>query len=82
MPYLTQLADVARRTGYPVVELNGWQAAGHAPMSDVEGVVLHHDASNRATKSTGLQLATAIRNGRPDLPGPNSHLYIDRQGVI
>lgn len=82
MPYLTQLAAVARRTGFQVVELPGWQTAGHGEMGQVEGVVLHHDASNRATKSTGLQLAQAIRVGRPDLPGPDAHYYIDRAGVI
>ncbi|WP_369069998.1 peptidoglycan recognition protein family protein [Kineococcus terrestris] len=78
MPYLLQLADVARRTGFPVVELDGWKTRGHGPMAKVESVVPHHDASARGS-TTSWRI---IRDGHAALVGPLSHYALGRDGTI
>lgn len=74
MPYLTQLADVARRTGHPVVEVPGWKTRGHGPQPAVAGVVCHHTA--------GWNDMHVVRDGRPGLDGPLSHIWLRRDGRI
>lgn len=74
MPYLTDLADVARRTGFPVVEVAGWRERGHGAMSDVQGVVCHHTA--------GWGDLHVVRDGRPGLDGPLSQFWLRRDGAI
>jgi len=78
MPYLTQLADVARRTGFPVVEEAGWRSRGHGSMSQVRSVIAHHDAANHRPN----QFNTVIRDGHSTLAGPLSHYAIRRDGTI
>lgn len=77
---LTGLADVLRQAGLNVVELDGWKTRGHGQMVDVRGVTCHHTASGRGTGKT-LGLST-IRDGRPGLPGPLAHLYLNREGTF
>ncbi len=79
MPYLTQLATVARRTGFPVVEITGWKSRGHGPQESVKGLVVHHTAG--ATTGNYPSLAV-VRDGRPGLPGPLSHFGLGRDGTI
>jgi len=47
--YLTDLADVCRRTGYPVIEVDGWQTRGRGSGGYDAGrpnhVMVHHTAS-------------------------------------
>jgi hypothetical protein len=77
---LTQLADVARRTGYPVVEVQGWKTRGHGPQADVRTITCHHTANGGATgnaPSLGV-----VQNGRPGLAGPLSHYLLGRDGTI
>lgn len=74
MPYLTQLADVARRTGFPVTECGGWRSRGHGPQPSVEGVVAHHTA--------GWNDLHVVRDGRPGLDGPLSHFWLQHTGRI
>ncbi|MEU8383757.1 peptidoglycan recognition family protein [Streptosporangium sp. NPDC048865] len=74
MPYLTQLADVARRTGYPVTEVPGWRSRGHGPQPEVDGVVCHHTA--------GWNDMHVVRDGRPGLEGPLSQIWLRRDGTI
>ncbi|WP_326829670.1 N-acetylmuramoyl-L-alanine amidase [Streptosporangium sp. NBC_01810] len=74
MPYLTQLADVARRTGYPVTEVPGWKTRGHGPQPEVYGVVCHHTA--------GWGDMHVVRDGRPGLEGPLSQIWLRRDGRI
>lgn len=74
MPYLTNLADIARRTGYTVVEVPGWRTRGHGPMSGVRGVVCHHTA--------GWEDLHVVRDGRPGLEGPLSQFWLRRDGRI
>jgi hypothetical protein len=74
MPYLIQLADVARRTGCPVVEVSGWKTRGHGPQPEVEGVVCHHTA--------GRDDMHVVRDGRPGLDGPLSQIWLKHDGTI
>ncbi|GIH98085.1 peptidoglycan recognition protein family protein [Planobispora takensis] len=74
MPYLTQLAQVARRTGYPVTEVNGWKTRGHGPQPAVEGIVCHHTA--------GWHGMHVVCDGRPGLDGPLSQFWLRRDGRI
>ncbi|GAA0377945.1 N-acetylmuramoyl-L-alanine amidase [Acrocarpospora corrugata] len=74
MPYLLQLAAVARRTGYPVTEVAGWRTRGHGAMSRVEGLVCHHTA--------GWDDLHVVRDGRPGLDGPLSQIWLRKDGRI
>jgi hypothetical protein len=74
MPWLTQLADVARRTGYPVTETPGWRSRGHGPQPAVRGIVCHHTA--------GRADMHVVRDGRPGLDGPLSQIWLRRDGTI
>ncbi len=74
MPYLTKLADVARRTGYPVTEVSWWRTRGHGPMDGVRGIVCHHTA--------GWDDLAVVRDGRPGLSGPLSQFWLRRDGRI
>ncbi|MEV4020152.1 N-acetylmuramoyl-L-alanine amidase [Nonomuraea angiospora] len=80
MPYLTQLADVARRTGHPVTEVTGWKSRGHGPQPEVQGVVCHHTAGPRA--GGDYPSLSVVRTGRPGLPGPLSQFGLGRSGRI
>jgi hypothetical protein len=74
MPYLTQLAAVARRTGYPVTECAGWKTRGHGPQPAVRGIVCHHTA--------GWGDMHVVRDGRPGLDGPLSQIWLRKDGAI
>lgn len=74
MRYLTQLAEVARRTGFPVTECAGWKQRGHGPQANVYGIVCHHTA--------GRDDLHVVRDGRPGLKGPLSHFWLRRDGRI
>lgn len=80
MPYLTQLAKVARRTGYPVTEIKGWESRGHGPQPSVQGVVCHHTAG--ATGGGDYPSLAVVRDGRAGLSGPLSHFGLGRSGRI
>jgi hypothetical protein len=80
VPYLTQLVDVARRTGYPVSIVGGWQDRGHGPQPAVEGIVCHHTAG--ATAGGDYPSLAVVRDGRTGLPGPLSHFGLGRSGRI
>lgn len=74
MPWLIKLAEVARRTGFPVVESPGWKTRGHGPQPAVKGVVCHHTA--------GRNDMHVVRDGRPGLDGPLSHFWLKHDGTI
>ncbi|WP_433519029.1 peptidoglycan recognition protein family protein [Nonomuraea sp. CA-143628] len=74
MPWLTQLADVARRTGYPVTEVPGWKTRGHGSQPAVRGIVAHHTA--------GRDDLHVVRDGRPGLDGPLSQFWLKHDGTI
>ncbi|WP_422745243.1 N-acetylmuramoyl-L-alanine amidase [Mycobacterium sp. WMMD1722] len=69
------LAQVLRDEGLALVEYPGWRQRGHGDFGDIRGVMVHHTGSDSAT-------AASIAVGRPDLPGPLSHLHIARDGTV
>lgn len=73
------LADAARLTGYPVVEVPGWPDRGHGPLRAVEGVVLHHTAGAATGDYPSLGV---VRDGRPGLSGPLAQLGLGRSGTV
>ncbi|HEY9371033.1 peptidoglycan recognition protein family protein [Streptomyces sp.] len=80
MPYLTQLAAVARRTGHKVVEVSGWKTRGHGPQPEVRGVVCHHTAGPAG--GGNYPSLAVVRDGRPGLDGPLSQFGLGRDGTI
>lgn len=81
MPYLTNLADIARRTGYPVEEVPGWKTRGHGPMIAVRTIVPHHTATSRHATGDYPSLRI-VRDGTNGLPGPLSQIGLGRSGKI
>lgn len=79
--YVPWLADAARSTGYPVVEVPGWRSRGHGGMRLVEGVVGHHTATSAAAPGDYPSLGI-VTNGRSDLRGPLCNLGLGRSGTI
>lgn len=80
MGYVTWLADVLRAGGCQVVEQPGWELRGLGPMGNVAGVLLHHTAG--PPNATGTPSLGIVLNGRADLRGPLSQMYLDRGGVF
>ncbi len=76
---LTYLADIARTSGLPVVEMEGWQSRGHGEMTDVLGVVLHHTAG---AVVGDFPSEAILRDGRPDLEGPLANFALTRSGTV
>jgi hypothetical protein len=79
--YVPWLADAARTTGYPVVEIAGWRSRGHGGMRLVEGVVGHHTATSDRASGDYPSLGI-VTNGRSDLPGPLANYGLGRSGTI
>jgi hypothetical protein len=80
MPWLTRLATVARRTGFPVIEVDGWKSRGHGPQPEVAGIVCHHTAGPAA--GGDYPSLRVVRDGRPGLDGPLSQYGLGRSGTI
>lgn len=82
MTMYTQLADVARRTGYPVVEVPGWKTRGRPQaMSDIRTITCHHTA-NGGAKGDYPSYNTVLNGRGADLPGPLAQYGIGRSGTI
>lgn len=80
----SNLATVARETGYPVVEVPGWTSHYHAALANHVGIIVwHHTAGPEPeqTKSNYPSL-NVVRNGRTGLPGPLSQYGIGFDGTI
>ncbi len=75
---LSWLADVLAAAGQKVIEENGWKDRGRAEMGDVKGILAHHTAGAKKGNSPSLKV---VRDGRPDLPGPLSQLFLARDGT-
>jgi len=81
MVWVEWLAEAAQKTGYPVVEVDGWRRRGHGEMKGVEGVVGHHTATS--SKATGDYPSLAVvRDGHSSLKGPLAHLGLGRNGTV
>jgi hypothetical protein len=76
---LTWLADALRAAGVAVVEQHGWESRGRGEMGTVRGVICHHTAGPLGGIDPSLP---TVLNGRADLPGPLSHLYLARDGLF
>lgn len=76
---LTNLADVVRTSGLPVVEVSGWKTRGHGQMTSVEAIVCHHTAGPATGDYPSLRV---VRDGRSGLPGPLSQLGLGRSGTV
>lgn len=79
--YVPWLVDAARNTGYPVVEVPGWQTRGHGGMRVVEGVVGHHTATSDSAPGDYPSL-DVVTYGRADLAGPLCNLGLGRSGTV
>ena len=77
--WLTDLAKVARRAGYPVKEIAGWKRRGRAPMSGVRSIICHHTAGGARGNAPSLGV---VKNGRPGIPGPLAQIVLGRDGTI
>jgi hypothetical protein len=78
---LTDLADAARTSGLTVIEVDGWRARGHGPMTAVDTIVCHHTATASTAKGDYPSLGI-VRDGRPDLSGPLAQLGLGRSGTV
>lgn len=74
MGYQRWIPDQLKRYGVPTVLQPGWDSRGSSDFSP-RGLVIHHDAFNSSTPSSTI-ISTMV-NGRPDLPGPLCHVWID-----
>jgi N-acetylmuramoyl-L-alanine amidase-like protein len=87
MTLYKQLANVARRTGYPVVEVPGWETRTRPQaMSDIRTITCHHTA-NGGAPGDYPSYNTVLRgrlNSDPakNLPGPLAQYGIGRSGTI
>lgn len=79
MSNATWLADVLRAAGLPIVEEGDWKNRGHGTMGVIQGVLCHHTAGPRTGDHPSL---STVINGRKDLPGPLSHLFLARDGTF
>jgi N-acetyl-anhydromuramyl-L-alanine amidase AmpD len=75
MTRATWLADVLRDAGLTVVETEGWKDRGR-DMAAIRGVICHHTGPGSREGLLNL-----IKNGRNDLPGPLSQLFLDDDGT-
>lgn len=75
---LTDLADILRRAGLTVVEVDGWKTRGHGVMASAKGILIHHTAGPATGNFPSLNVVTY---GRSDLPGPLSQLGLARDGT-
>lgn len=78
---LTDLADACRKSGLPVVEVDGWKGRGHGQMAGVNTIVCHHTATSAKAAGNYPSLGI-VRDGRPGLPGPLSQLGLGRDGTV
>lgn len=78
---LHDLADACRKSGLPVVEVDGWQSRGHGGFAGVNTIVCHHTATPKAATGDYPSLRI-VRDGRSDLPGPLAQLGLGRDGTV
>lgn len=80
---LTNLADVARKAGLKVVEVDGWRTRGHGQLVAVKTIVCHHTAGRSAAADpSDFPSLRIVRDGRPGLSGPLSNLGLGRTGTV
>jgi len=82
MTMYTQLAAVARRTGYPVTEVPGWKTRTRPQaMKDIRTITCHHTA-NGGAKGDYPSYNTVLNGRGSALPGPLAQYGIGVSGRI
>lgn len=80
---LTWLPSVLKSAGLKVEEYPGWQTRGHGDVGTIKGVLCHHNADANSTEAHDHQHdVDLIANGRPDLAGPLSQLFLANDGTF
>lgn len=79
MVMMTWLADVLRASGLRVEETDGWKQRGRGEMGEVRGILCHHTGGPLHGDRPSL---TTVLDGRDDLPGPLSQLFLTRAGTF
>lgn len=77
---LTWLPNVLRAAGLKVIEYPGWETRGHGDLKEVKFILCHHTASKIGTSVKAV--VDLIANGRPDLKGPLSQLFLSKDGTF
>lgn len=77
--YVNDLAQVLRNAGLVVYEVAGWQGNNHGSLNSVRAIVCHHTGGSANGNAPSLN---TVVNGRPDLKGPLSNLFLARNGDI
>lgn len=77
---LTDVADVLRAAGLPVIEVPGWKTRGvpDMRMGAIQGGLVHHTAGPATGVYPSLR---TVRDGRADLEGPLAQLGLGRDGT-
>lgn len=80
--YLTDLADILRAAGLPVIELPGWKtrargSGGYDPARGAEGISVHHTAESPLMDGSASAVYGAINHPSK----PISNCYVSRKGV-
>lgn len=80
----TDLADVLRETGYPVIEVGDWRNHHHGPLADHVGVIVWHHTAGPEPEDTSSNFPSldVIRWGRAGLPGPLSNIGMGYNGTL
>ena len=85
---LLDLADACRKSGLPIVEVDGWRTraatddSGNRELVAVQTIVAHHTATPLTVAGDYPTLKT-VRDGRSDLPpGPLAQLGLGRSGTV
>lgn len=82
---LLDLAQVVRKSGLIVVELDGWRNNSSPGGEDYKGVLCHHTGGYDEIGDTSSDLAYArwlAFTGRPDLPPPLCNLGLSAESVV
>lgn len=77
---VTDLADILRKAGLTVVEVDGWKTRAHRPLTEIRSIICHHTATG-ASASGDYPSLPIVRDGRTDLSGPLSQLGLGRSGT-
>lgn len=81
MARYTNLANILRDAGLPVVEVAGWRTRG-AELADIRAIMLHHTAASSAGfKNNNAPSLGVVRDGRPGISGPLSQFVLGRDGT-
>lgn len=81
--YWTDLADVVRASGLPVVEVEAWRTRGHGGFArNRPDVITGHHTGTPARAKGDYPSLNIVTKGRSDLPGPLSQLGLGRSGTV